>query len=100
MYVVKRKSTILEMILGIVIIAIIFVAIPGFVGYMENHYNRENCTIIEINEEYAVAEDKAGYTWSWYIDGTDMKVGDVVTLKMHTAYTDGTISDDEVIGVK
>jgi hypothetical protein len=102
----KNKKEVLKMkryevVKGFAILLIIFILIPGCLGYVETHYNRENCVVVELTNEYATAKDVNGDVWSWNIDkNNDIKVGDIVTLKMHNGYTDNTINDDMVIGVK
>lgn len=98
-YEVEDRLTVVETIQAFVVGLFIFILI-GACGYVESHYNRQDCTVTVVRENYAVAEDTLGYTWSWYItDADDVMVGDKVTLHMFTAHTDNTIDDDEVVGV-
>ena len=68
------------------------------------HHPIDVCTamgkICEVTEEYAVAKDTHGDEWSWYIDDTDLTVGDVVDLKMYNGHTDRDWTDDQVIKIK
>ena len=90
-----------EVVKGFAVLLIIFILIPGYLGYVQTHYNRENCVVVEVTNEYANAKDVNGNVWSWYIDkNSDIKIGDIITLKMHNGHTDNTINDDMVIGVK
>lgn len=99
-YEVEDRLTVIETIQALVVGLFIFILI-GACGYVESHYNREDCTVTIVREDYAVAEDTLGYTWSWYItEDSDVMVGDTVTLHMFTAHTDNTIDDDEVVGVR
>lgn len=98
-YEVENRVTIMETIQALVI-ALVFFLLVGAVGYVENHYNKKDCVVVEVCEDYAVAEDTRGNQWSWYItEDSDVAVGDVVTLHMFTAYTDNTADDDEVVNV-
>ena len=101
-YEVDTPMTWSEMIQGVVLVLCMFVILPGIAGYIEHSYDREDCTVVAVYEDYAVAEDTLGYTWSWYTEdcGSDVVVGDTVTLHMHTAFTHNTIGDDEVRGVE
>ena len=89
----------LETIASIILGTVLFVIMPGIVGYVECHYTKEDCTIIEITEDYAIAVDTYGNEWSWYIDGTDLELGDTVDLKMYNNHTEYDIYDDEVVSV-
>ena len=87
--------TVASIILGV----FFFVIIPGVGGYIDTHYTKEDCEIVEITEDYVVAVDKYGDEWSWYIEETDLEVGDLVDLKMYNSHTNYDVYDDEVVGV-
>ena len=98
-YEVKDILTVVEVLKGLVV-AVVFFLLIGAAGYVENHYNKKDCVVVEVCEDYAVAEDTRGNQWSWYItEDSDVVVGDVVTLHMFTGYTDNTADDDEVVNV-
>lgn len=84
---------------GTILILFLFVVVPGIGGYIETHYTKEECTIIEVTEDYVVAVDADGDEWSWWTDEIDLEVGDVVDLKMYNGHTDYDWTDDEVVGV-
>ena len=88
-------TTVTSIILGV----FFFVIVPGIGGYIDTHYTKEDCEIVEITDDYAVAVDKFGDEWSWFIEGTDLEVGDLVDLKMYNAHTEYNIYDDEVVSV-
>ncbi len=99
-YEVEDRLTIVEALQAFVV-GLVFFIIIGACGYVESHYDRKDCTVTVVREDYAVAEDTLGYTWSWYItEDSDVAVGDTVTLHMFTAHTDNTIDDDEVVDVR
>lgn len=77
----------------------LFIIFPGIGGYLDSHYIKEDCKIIEIADDFIVAEDKYGDTWSWSTEKTDFKVGDLVDLKMYNKHTHYNIYDDEVVSV-
>lgn len=87
--------TVASIILGV----FFFVVVPGIGGYIETHYTKEDCTIVEVAEDYVVAVDTYGDEWSWWIDGTYLEVGDVVDLKMYNSHTEYDIYDDDVVSV-
>lgn len=77
----------------------LFIILPGIGGYLDSHYIKEDCEIIKIVEEFIVAEDKYGDTWSWSAEETNLQVGDLVNLKMYNKHTHYNIYDDEVVSV-
>lgn len=99
-YEVKRKMTWFEIISGTLLFLVMFIIAPGIAGNIETHYTRKDCTVIEITEDYMIAIDTFGHEWSWYIDGTDLEIGDTVDLKIFNGYTDNIFSDDEVVKIK
>ena len=99
-YEVKRKLTWIELIGGALVTVFLFIIAPGIADHIETHYTKKDCVIVEVTKEYVVAKDTHGDEWSWYIDGTDLTVGDVVDLKIYNGHTDRDWTDDEVIKVK
>lgn len=73
------------------------IAILMCVGYVNTHYTRPNCRVMEVSGEVITVEDKGGNTWEFYGEG--YRVGDRVTLKMYTNCT-AEFTDDEIISVK
>ena len=72
-------------------------------GYVETHYTRKDCVVVEVEQRLITVVDKTGNEWCYYMDSEDYTdvpcVGTVVDLRMHTAHTDGYIYDDEIVGV-
>ena len=99
-YEVELKMSWLEMIGGVALFLFIFIIVPGIAGHIENHYTRKDCVVTEITEDYVVAVDKFDDEWSWYIDGTDLEIGDSVDLKIFNGCTDNRLDDDEVVKIK
>lgn len=98
---IKNNMTWLEMICGTLLIIIIFVILPGMAGHIQTNYERKECVVTCIINDEITVEDKNGYIWSFYTDNyNDLKINDIVTLKMHTNFTDNTIEDDYVVGIK
>lgn len=92
-------KNILLTVASIIAGVIFFVIAPSLGDYIDTHYTREDCTIVEITEDYAVAVDKYGDEWSWYIEETNLEVGNLVDLKMYNNHTEYDIYDDEVVSV-
>ena len=72
-------------------------------SYVETHYTRKDCVVVEVEQRLVTAVDKTGNEWCYYMDSEDYTdvpcVGTVVDLLMHTAHTDNYIYDDEILGV-
>jgi hypothetical protein len=82
-----------------VVIAItMFLGLAGFAGNIEHNYTRKDCEVISVKNGVVKAEDVCGYVWEF--EGAGFYIGEIITLKMHTNYTHGTITDDYVTGVK
>ena len=73
-------------------------------SYVETHYTRKDCVVVEIEQRLVTVVDKAGNEWCYYMDSEDYTdvpcVGTVVDLLMYTAHTDGYIYDDEILEVR
>ena len=86
-----------EFVCAVIVIMIFFGGL-GLVGNFEHNYTRKDCEVISVCNGLIKAEDVCGYVWEF--EGSDYRIGDVITLKMHTNYTHGTVADDIVTGVK
>lgn len=75
-----------------------FITMFVFVSWIDTHYTRHDCEVIECVKDVVTVEDNCGYQWQFI--GGGCKVGDTVDLKMHTNHTDNYIFDDEIIEVK
>ncbi len=69
-------------------------------GYVECHYCRKDCVVVEVERGLVTVEDKAGHVWSYYVEDRQEQVGDVVDVYMHTNHTDNYIYDDEILRVE
>lgn len=67
-------------------------------SYVEHHYTRKSCKVIDINDGIATILDKQGNVWDIY-DET-LRTGDIVDLKMFDNNTIDNIEDDEIIEIK
>lgn len=78
-----------KIVLGVMLIVMVIAT-----SYMQNFYTLKDCTVYQINDGYASVEDFCG--WAYDFKANDLKVGDVVELKMHNNYTERYINDDIV----
>ena len=82
---------------------VVFMAMLCACGYVEHHYTRKDCVVVEVEQRLVTVEDKAGHQWCYYMDSEDYtdvpSVGTVVDLHMYTNLTDGYIYDDEITKV-
>lgn len=83
--------------LGLIAMLTLLVVVPTLASYFDTHYTRE-AEVIEVFGDAVAAIDKQGNVWEFEAD--NLKVGQMVTLKMYTNGTDHKITDDEVIGIK
>lgn len=98
---IKDRMTWLEMICGTLLMVVMFVILPGIAGHIETTYERKNCEVIYIADNEVTVKDNSDHIWSFYVDENNtLQVHDIVTLQMHTNFTDDTIDDDIVKGVK
>ena len=88
-------TTVASIILGV----FFFIVVPGIGGYIDTHYTKEDCEIVEITDEFIVAVDVYGDEWEWSNDGTEFELGDLVGLKMYNNHTEYNIYDDEIVSV-
>lgn len=66
-------------------------------GYCDSHYTRKDCVVVQHCDDIVTIEDTQG--WTWDFKDSDLKVGDIVDVKMHTNRTNDTIEDDVIIDV-
>jgi hypothetical protein len=73
-------------------------------SYVETHYTRKDCVVVEVEQRLVTIVDKTGNEWCYYMDSEDYtdvpSVGTVVDVYMHTAHTDSYIYDDEIVDVR
>lgn len=89
-----------ETLLGLTVIAV-FVATLMVCNYIEHHYTREQCEVLAVNGTLVEVEDRVGYTWTFYTEEeNEVRVGEVLDVKMYTNLTHEDIFDDEVVNWK
>lgn len=69
-------------------------------SYVETHYTRKDCVVVETQGQLVYVVDTVGYEWCYEAEGDVPTVGTVVDVHMHTAHTDSYIYDDEIVGVR
>ena len=85
------------------LIVVVMISMMCACSYVESHYTRKDCVVVEVEQRLVTVEDKQGHQWCYYMDSEDYTdvpcVGTVVDVHMYTAPTDGYIYDDEIVGV-
>ena len=87
-----------DTIVGILII-IMMISMMCACSYVENHYTRKGCVVVQIEGQLVHAEDRQGHVWCYEVEDDAPCVGTVVDLHMYTNNTDSYIYDDEVVKV-
>lgn len=84
------------------LIALVLVVLFAMCCYMEHHYTRNNCEVVEIEGTVVTVEDECGYLWSYEVEAEDdvPRVGEYVDLVMYTNLTDNNIYDDVIERVR
>ena len=80
--------------LTIILSAILMAGVLFSLNYLEHNYTRENCEVIEVNDEIITVEDNGGLKWAF--KGNGFKVGDFVDLEMFDSNTTAYVYDDVV----
>lgn len=88
----------MKQMIGAFLAVLVFFGGVGLCGTIEHNYTRKDCEVVEVCGSHVTVEDKCGYLWSF--DDYGYRVGDTVTLHMHTNYTHGTINDDYIVDVR
>ena len=91
----KRLTEMLSMLM----VVVFFVGALCACSYVETHYTRKDCVVVETEGQLVTVEDRAGYVWCYEVEDTAPSVGTVVDLHMYTNNTDSYIYDDEVVSV-
>ena len=66
-------------------------------NYVEHHYTREDCKVVQSADGYVTIVDKTGNYWD--IKDSERNIGDIVDLKMYDNNTIDNIEDDEIVKV-
>lgn len=86
-----------------ILVVVIMVGMMCACSYVESHYTRKDCVVVEVEQRLVTVVDKTGNEWCYYMDSEDYtdvpSVGTVVDLHMYTNNTDSYIYDDEIVRV-
>lgn len=95
----KKNKQIIEWFKG-TLVAIVLIGSLAICSYVETHYTRKDCVVIQKSSVGVTVEDGSGHLWSYEIKESEpLKIGDVVDLSMDTCCTD-SIYDDVVLSYK
>ena len=79
-----------------IIIGVILIGMFCWANHYEHNYTREVKVIDVQGCDITVADN---YEHEWVFFGDGYEVGDIITVKMNTNYTDNTVNDDKITGV-
>ena len=82
-----------------IVVMMVMVVLMGCMGYIDTHYTRKDCEVVEVEQGLMTIVDTCGYEWTYYSDEEVHEVGTVVNLKMHTNNTTDNIEDDEILKI-
>jgi hypothetical protein len=91
----RKMIDTVKIIAGVVIFIILF----SSCSYIEHHYTRKDCVVVETEGQLVTVEDVVGHAWCYEVEGDVPSVGTVVDLHMFTNLTDSYIYDDEIVRV-
>ena len=83
----------------VVVTVVVLMAMLCMCSYVEHHYTRKDCVVVETVGQLVTVEDTVGHVWCYEVEDNVPVVGTVVDLHMYTSLTDGYIYDDEIVGV-
>ena len=82
----------------VVMVMAVFFTMMAICNHIEHHYTREQCEVLAVEGTFVEVEDRVGYTWTFYTEeDNELRVGEVVDIKMYTNLTHEDIFDDEVV---
>lgn len=87
-----------DTIVGILVV-VMMVCMMCACSYVESHYTRKDCVVVQTEGQLVHAEDGQGHVWCYEVEGDAPCVGSTVDLHMYTNNTDSYIYDDEVVNV-
>lgn len=83
-----------------ILAVIILVGVFCGASYLDNHYTRKNCEVVNVENGIVTFEDSMGHYWEWEIEENEyFEIGDFVDLKMHTNNSNACIYDDEILKI-
>lgn len=94
----KRTVRAIRTMTKVAMVSIIMVLFLSLLSCIETHYTID-ARVDSIEDNTVTFIDTWGYTWE-ATDVDNIVEGQAVVLKMHTNYTDSTILDDIIVGIK
>lgn len=95
----KKERFIYSLMSGLIIIFLLII-MACITDYIETHYTREECEVVNIENNTIWVVDKTDNLWMFDVEDNLFEVGDIVDLQMHTNHTDSNIFDDIILKVK
>ena len=92
------SNRVTDTVMGILVV-VIMVSMMCACSYVESHYTRKDCVVVQTGGQLVHVEDRQGHVWCYEVEGDAPCVGSTVDLHMYTNNTDGYIYDDEVVRV-
>ena len=92
------NKRITDTVVGILVV-VMMVCMMCACSYVESHYTRKGCVVVQAEGQLVHAEDGQGHVWCYEVEGDTPSVGTTVDLHMYTNNTDSYIYDDEVVKV-
>lgn len=92
------SKRITDTVVGILVV-VMMVCMMCACSYVESHYTRKDCVVVQTEGQLVHVEDKQGHVWCYEVEGDAPSVGSTVDLHMYTNNTDSYIYDDEVVKV-
>ena len=92
------SKRVVDTIVGMLVV-VMMVAMMCACSYVESHYTRKDCVVVQTEGQLVHAEDRQGHVWCYEVEGDAPSVGSTVDLRMYTNNTDSYIYDDEVVNV-
>jgi hypothetical protein len=87
-----------DTVVGILII-VMMMCMMCACSYVESHYTRKDCVVVQTEGQLVHVEDGQGHVWCYEVEDDAPSVGSTVDLHMYTNNTDSYIYDDEVVKV-
>ena len=93
------KSLVVRFVYSLMIMIMLF-SVLGLFGAIESTHTIKDCTVAEIENNTITVTDNRNNEWKFFVEDSELVVGDSVDLVMDNNHTDYTITDDEIKRVK
>lgn len=95
----RRDLVFCNLIMGLAIV-ILFGVLACGMGYFESCYVREDCEVVNVEDNTVWVVDKTDNLWMFDVEENIFEVGEIVDLKMNTNHTESNIFDDIILEVE